>query len=79
MKKKKEKRGRRRMMMMKVWLWGLGRRACGCVVDSIFVFCLMMIESMMKILSSFHSKPNMMAAVLSWNWLLLMVPYGELI
>lgn len=44
-----------------------------------FCFCLMMIETMMKILSSFHSKPNMMAAVLSWNWLLLMVPYGELI
>lgn len=52
----------------RVWVCGLD-----------FCFCLMMIEAMMKILSSFHSKPNMMAAVLSWNWLLLMVPYGELI
>lgn len=59
-----------------VGTWEAGVWVCG---ELDFCFCLMMIEAMMKILSSFHSKPNMMAAVLSWNWLLLMVTYGELI
>lgn len=59
-----------------VGTWEAGVWECG---ELDFCFCLMMIEAMMKILSSFHSKPNMMAAVLSWNWLLLMVTYGELI